>query len=110
MVAVRRNSLFGLRRLVCVALIAATASVSSAYKPDSDAKAAYDRAIAFRASLDYRSARVELMNATAQDGRWGQAFVAQAEVARAFGRRSGGLHRCRGPREKIAAQVDRLHR
>ncbi len=81
MVAVRRNSLFGLRRLVCVALIAATASASSAYKPDSDAKAAYDRAIAFRASLDYRSARVELMNATAQDGRWGQAFVAQAEVA-----------------------------
>jgi cellulose synthase operon protein C len=67
--------------LICAALLAGVASASSAYKPDSDAKAAYDRAMAFRAALDYRSARVELMNATAEDGRWGQAFVAQAEVA-----------------------------
>ena len=81
MVAVRRKLTSGYRRLICAALLAGVASASPAYQPNSDAKAAYDRAAAFRASLDYRAARVELMNATTEDGRWGQAFVAQAEVA-----------------------------
>lgn len=58
-----------------------TATSASAYKPDADAKAAFDRAVEFRKNLDYRSARVELMNATAEDPKWGQAYVAQAEVA-----------------------------
>ena len=71
----------GFKSLICVALIVGVSSVSSAYQPNSDAKAAYARATVFRAALDYRSARVELMNATAADNRWGQAFVAQAEVA-----------------------------
>lgn len=52
-----------------------------AYKPDADAKAAFDRAAQFRKALDYRSARVELMNATAEDSGWADAFVAQAEVS-----------------------------
>ena len=69
------------KQLVLASLIAGLASSALAYKPDGDAQAAYDRAVAFRNALDYRSARVELMNATAEDGRWGQAFVAQAEVA-----------------------------
>ncbi len=81
MVAARGKLSSSLKRLLYAAVLASMATASSAYKPDSDAKAAYDRAMAFRASLDYRSARVELMNATAQDSRWGQAFVAQAEVA-----------------------------
>ena len=72
---------FGFKALFCAALITGVATASSAYNPDSDAKAAYDRAAVFRAAFDYRSARVELMNATAQDSRWGAAFVAQAEVA-----------------------------
>ena len=81
MVAIRRSFNSGYRWLICGALLAGIASASSAFKPDSEAKAAYDRAMAFRAALDYRSARVELMNATAEDSRWAQAFVAQAEVA-----------------------------
>jgi cellulose synthase operon protein C len=81
MAASARKFTSGSRRLICAALLAGVATASPAYKPDTDAKAAYDRATAFRAALDYRSARVELMNATAEDGRWGQAFVAQAEVA-----------------------------
>ena len=81
MVAVPRNFLFGVKPLIYVALITGVAAASSAYNPDSHAKAAYDRAVVFRAALDYRSARVELMNATLEDGRWGAAFVAQAEVA-----------------------------
>ncbi len=81
MSAKTQKILAGPRGLFCAALIAGAATASPAYQPDSDAKAAYDRAMAFKASLDYRSARVELMNATAEDNRWGQAFVAQAEVA-----------------------------
>ncbi len=81
MLAAARKFIAGFRWLICAALLAGVASASPAYQPESDAKAAYDRAMAFRASLDYRSARVELMNATAQDSQWAQAFVAQAEVA-----------------------------
>ncbi len=67
--------------LLLSVLIAAMTTSAWAYKPDVDAKAAYDRAMQFRAALDYRSARVELMNATSEDARWGDAFVAQAEIA-----------------------------
>ena len=81
MVAVRRKFNSGYRQIVCAVLLAGAASASLGYQPNSDAKSAYDRAMAFRASLDYRAARVELMNATADDSRWAQAFVAQAEVA-----------------------------
>ena len=35
------------RRLICAALLAGVATASPAYKPDSDAKAAYDRAMHF---------------------------------------------------------------
>lgn len=70
-----------LRQLLISALLAGAATSAAAYKPDADAKAAFDRAAEFRKALDYRSARVELMNATAEDARWGDAFVAQAEVA-----------------------------
>ena len=81
MLAAARKFGAGYIWLMCATLIAGVATASPAYQPNSDAKAAYDRAIAFRAALDYRSARVELMNATAEDSRWGQAFVEQAEVA-----------------------------
>jgi cellulose synthase operon protein C len=70
-----------IRQILISILLAGAATSASAYKPNSDAKEAYDRAMAFRQALDYRSARVELMNATAQDSRWGEAYVAQAEVA-----------------------------
>jgi cellulose synthase operon protein C len=81
MVAIRRKFTTRIRRLICAAFVVGMATASSADAPNSDAKAAYDRATAFRASLDYRAARVELMNAVAADARWGDAFVAQAEVA-----------------------------
>jgi cellulose synthase operon protein C len=81
MLAAARKLTVSCRWLICAALLVGVATASPAYQPNSDAKAAYDRATAFRAALDYRSARVELMNATAEDGRWGQAFVSQAEVA-----------------------------
>jgi cellulose synthase operon protein C len=72
-------------RLLAAAALAGLAAglvqANAAYQPDADAKAAYDRAMQFRQALDYRSARIELMNATAEDGRWGAAFVAQAEVS-----------------------------
>jgi cellulose synthase operon protein C len=70
-----------IRRAALAALLAGVATAGFAYKPDSDAKEAYDRAAEYRKNLDYRSARVELMNATAEDPNWGQAYVAQAEVA-----------------------------
>jgi cellulose synthase operon protein C len=70
-----------IRRILISILLAGAATSASAYKPAGDAKEAYDRAMAFRQVLDYRSARVELMNATTQDSRWGAAYVAQAEVA-----------------------------
>jgi cellulose synthase operon protein C len=70
-----------IRRAAFAALLVGAASAALAFKPDNDAKAAYERAAEFRKALDYRSARVELMNATAEDPNWGQAFVAQAEVA-----------------------------
>ena len=80
LVLVRKFSA-GYKWLMCAVLIAGVATAAPAYQPNSDAKSAYDRAMAFRASLDYRAARVELMNATTEDGRWALAFVAQAEVA-----------------------------
>jgi hypothetical protein len=52
-------------RPALLALLFAATSVS-AYAPEGDAKAAYDRAMQFKKALDYRSARVELMNATAE--------------------------------------------
>jgi cellulose synthase operon protein C len=69
------------KRVVFAAVLAGAASAAFAYKPDSDAKAAYDRATEFRKVLDYRAARVELMNATTEDPKWGEAYVAQAEVS-----------------------------
>ena len=70
------------RPLLLTAIAAASlASAAPAYRPDVDAKEAYDRAMQYRAALDYRSARIELMNATAEDPRWADAFVAQAEVS-----------------------------
>jgi cellulose synthase operon protein C len=65
---------------ICL-LSAAAPGVATAHKPKADAKAAYDRATAFLKKQDYRSARVELMNATAKDSQWGNAYVTQAEVA-----------------------------
>jgi tetratricopeptide (TPR) repeat protein len=70
-----------LKRAVFAALLAGATSAAPAYKPDAEAKAAYNRAEGFVRALDYRSARVELMNATAQDPQWSAAFVKQAEVA-----------------------------
>jgi cellulose synthase operon protein C len=70
-----------IRRAACAALLVGAATGAFAYKPDSDAKEAFDRAAEFRKAQDYRSARVELMNAVAEDPKWGRAFVAQAEVA-----------------------------
>jgi cellulose synthase operon protein C len=75
----KRTRLFD--RLLVAGVLAALASAAPAYKPDADAKDAYDRAMEYKKALDFRSARVELMNATAEDSRWGEAFVAQAEVA-----------------------------
>jgi cellulose synthase operon protein C len=74
--------LFPATKAVVLAVLLSTAAMSAgAYKPDSDAKAAFDRASTFRKSGDYRAARVELMNATAEDPKWAAAYVAQAEVA-----------------------------
>lgn len=70
-----------MRQILLGALLAGAATSAFAYKPDADARAAFDRAMEFRNALDYRSARVELMNATAEDSRWGDAYVAQAEVS-----------------------------
>jgi cellulose synthase operon protein C len=76
----QRSSISAIRRAALAALLAGVASAAFAYKPDPDAKAAFDRGVEFRKALDYRSARVEFMNATAEDSRWGAAYVAQAEV------------------------------
>ena len=78
---VPRKTHLRFKQALVAALFFAAASSATAYKPNADARAAFVRAMEFRSALDYRSARVELMNATAEDGRWGQAFVAQAEVA-----------------------------
>jgi cellulose synthase operon protein C len=77
----QRSPFSAIRRAALAVLLAGVATAAFAYKPDSDAKEAYDRAAEFRKNLDYRSARVELMNATAEDPNWGLAYVAQAEVA-----------------------------
>jgi cellulose synthase operon protein C len=69
------------RRAVFAVLLIGAGTAALAYKPDADAKAAYDRATEFVKAHDYRAARVELMNATVEDPKWGQAFVMQAEVA-----------------------------
>ncbi len=70
-----------LKRAAFAVLLAGAASAALAYKANPDAREAFDRASAFLRAGDYRSARVELMNATAEDPRWGDAFVKQAEVA-----------------------------
>lgn len=70
-----------IKRAAIAALLVGAASAALAHAPDADAKAAFDRAAEFVKALDYRSARVELMNATAEDPQWGDAFVKQAEVA-----------------------------
>jgi cellulose synthase operon protein C len=72
---------FVCKRIALAVLLLASGPAVAAYKPDPDAKAAYDEAIQFIKARDYRSARVKLMNATAEDGRWGKAYVKQAEVA-----------------------------
>ena len=69
------------KRAVFAAFLAGTASVALAHGTNADAAAAYDRAVNFIEVRDYRSARVELMNATAEDPQWGYGFVKQAEVA-----------------------------
>jgi cellulose synthase operon protein C len=81
MLATTRFSFVMIRQAIFAVLVIGMASAVFAYKPDSDAKEAFDRAVEFRKARDYRSARVELMNATAQDPNWGAAYIAQAEVA-----------------------------
>jgi cellulose synthase operon protein C len=78
--AVARIIYVAFKRAALAAFIAALAAPAVAYKPDSDAKAAYDRATEFQKASDYRAARVELMNATTKDPKWTKAFIAQSEV------------------------------
>jgi cellulose synthase operon protein C len=78
---VQRKFSSAFKRAVFAAFLAGTASVALAHGTNADAAAAYYRAVNFIEALDYRSARVELMNATAEDPRWGYGFVKQAEVA-----------------------------
>lgn len=70
-----------IKRGVLAVLLATAAGTALAHTPNADAKASFDRATEFLKALDYRSARVELMNATSADPQWGDAFVTQAEVA-----------------------------
>ncbi len=70
-----------LRLLATLPLAFVLAGGTAPYQPDPDARAAFDRAVEFVRALDYRSARVELMNATAEDKSWAEAYVLQAEVA-----------------------------
>jgi tetratricopeptide (TPR) repeat protein len=64
-----------------LALASASAQPKSAYKPDEDAAEAYASAQDYRVQRDWRSARVELLNAVKADPKWAEARLALAEIA-----------------------------
>ncbi len=64
-----------------LAFAAASAQSDSRYRPDEDAVEAYALAQAFREKRDWRSARVELLNAVKADPKWAEARLALAETA-----------------------------
>jgi tetratricopeptide (TPR) repeat protein len=64
-----------------LAFAAAPAQIDIRHKPDEDAIKAYSSAQDFKARRDWRSARVELLNAVEADPKWADARLALAETA-----------------------------
>lgn len=67
--------------LVLALLSTASVSVTAERNGDDKARAALESAEAYIAQKNWRSARVELLNATAADPRWADAHIRLAEVA-----------------------------
>ncbi|MGL5839703.1 MAG: tetratricopeptide repeat protein [Sphingorhabdus sp.] len=67
--------------LIGVAALSAAPAQQKAYRPNDDARAAYQSAKTFMAKQDWRSARVELQNSIKDDPDWADARLALADTA-----------------------------